>query len=84
MFRTDEITIHPISVYNTANATTTAPDSSYTNTPQTSSITSTDKIIGIGLSGHGFYAEITAYTSYPGLYMSHEFYSTMMGYRYDF
>ncbi|GEM_PF-6328810 len=85
MFRTDEITIHPINVYNTANATTTVADSTYTNAgPQTTSITSTEKIIGIGVSGHGFYAEITAYTSYPGLYLSHDFYSSMIGYRLDF
>lgn len=85
MLRTDEITIHPVNIYNTANATTTVADTTYTNAgPQTTSITSTEKIIGIGVSGHGFYAEITAYSSYPGIYISHDFYSSMIGYRYDF
>jgi len=85
MFRTDEITIHPVNVYNTANATTTVANSTYTNAGSyTSSITSIEKIIGIGVSEHGFYAEITAYSSYPSIYLSHDFYSSMIGYRLDY
>ena len=77
MFRTDEMTMNPINVYNSAN-------SSYTNAgSQTTSISSTEKILGIGVSGHGFYMEITQYGSYPGIYINHDFFTSSIGYRLD-
>jgi len=51
MLRTDEITIHPSNIYNTANATTTVADTTYTNAGlRLRQSLSTEKIIGIGVA----------------------------------
>ncbi len=77
MFRADETITYPINVYNSVNST-------YTNAgSQTTSSRTAQKIIGIGISGNGFFVEITGYSSYPGLYMDHDFFSTAIGYRLD-
>jgi hypothetical protein len=84
MFRTDETTWYPTNVYNTAGATTTTVDPTYTNAgPTSTTINSTQRVIGFGVSGHGFYVEITGYGSSPGIYMSHDFFSSVIGYRLD-
>jgi hypothetical protein len=84
MYRTDETTWYPTNVYNTAGATTTTVDPTYTNAgPTTTTISSTQRVIGFGVSGHGFYVEITGYGSSPGIYMSHDFFTSVIGYRLE-
>ncbi len=84
MYRTDETTWYPTNVYNTAGATVNIADPTYTNAgPTTTTISSTQRVIGVGVSGHGFYVEITGYGSSPGIYMSHDFFTSVIGYRLE-
>jgi hypothetical protein len=84
MYRTDETTWYPTNVYTQDPTATVTPNPAYTNAgPTTTTISSTQRIIGIGVSGHGFYVEITGYGSTPGIYINHDLFTSIIGYRME-
>jgi hypothetical protein len=84
MFRTDETKLYPTNVYTQDPTAISVANPNYTNAgPTSTTINSTQRVIGFGISGHGFYVEITGYGSSPGIYMSHDFFSSVIGYRLE-